>query len=114
MITKESVVNSLLFKFQRAGYNLFAVNDGQETHRVGSRNTTEARKFAVDHVVGVDESAVTFVRNGRRIGLWIVLSCDPEEIAADYTYPRDLEEEIDKIMDSFFDQWEGKKWSKND
>jgi hypothetical protein len=114
MTTHETVVNSLLHKFQVNGYKILSVNDGEETFRVGSRNTTEARKFAVDHVVGVDDSTVTLSKNGQRIRLTIVLDCDPEEILADYTYPRDLEEELESLTDAFSSQWEGKKWSKND
>ena len=113
-VTHETVVNSLIHTFQENGYNLEGVNDGQCFNRVSYYNSSLARKYAVDSVVSVDDSTVTLSKNGQRIGLMIVLSCDPEEIAADYTYPRDLEKEIDNIMDAFYSQWEGKKWTKND
>ena len=111
-VTHETVVNSLIFKFQENGYTLEGVNDGECFHRVSYYNSTLARKYAVDHVVGVDDSTVTLSKNGQRIRLTIVLDCDPEEILADYTYPRDLEEELESLTDAFSSQWEGKKWPK--
>jgi hypothetical protein len=113
-VTHETVVASLLNRFQENGYNLKGVNDGECFNRVSYYNSTLARKYAVESVVSVDDSTVTLSKNGQRISLMIVLDCDPEEILADYTYPPELSDELDDITDAFSSQWEGKKWSKND
>jgi hypothetical protein len=112
MITKESVVNSLLFKFQVNGYNLSGVYDGEETNNVSRYSSETARKCAVEVITSVDVSHVYFNKNNIRTRLMIVLSNEPEEILADYSIPPELEGEIDSIADAFYDQWEGKKWSK--
>jgi hypothetical protein len=101
-------VSSLLAKFQRCGYDLFAVNDGGE-YIIINKNLSrlDKRKEAVETITSVDLSSVYLISpKGRTFELMIVLGNEPSELVADYTY---FEEETESIVEEFCQQWEGKK-----
>jgi hypothetical protein len=103
-------VKSLLAKFQMAGFNITAVNDGEETIKIDQeQSNTKIRYSATDIVVSVDEATVYINKDGMLAILWIFLDNEPEEIVYNYTYRPKLESLIDEVINKYSTQWEGIK-----
>lgn len=105
-------VSSLLFKVQKAGIKLIFVNDGEETTKLEGNNIAQ-RKEAVDVITSVDISSFNVEYNGIRGSVLIVLGDSPEDIVNDYSSnSNELMELLESVVDSYTNQWEGKKCPK--
>jgi hypothetical protein len=95
-------VNSLLNRFQKAGYKIVHVNDGEEQHLISKDlSNLNARKQASEFITSVDNSWVNLIKENQQVVLFIVLGNDPDEIVCDYTD----NEEVESIVEAFEDQW---------
>jgi len=103
-------IKSLLAKFQEAGFNITAVNDGEETIKIDQTlSITKIRHAAADVVNSVDAATVYINKDGMKARLWIVLGNEPDEILADYTYHPNLEKLLDGVSERYSTQWSGVK-----
>jgi hypothetical protein len=89
------VVWSLLHHLASNGWNPVLVFDGEE--QVPLRDPKEVMEL----VFNLDESTVTFQKEGRRHGVLFVLGNSPEEVVGDYTIARDDADGFQAVMEGF-------------
>jgi Icc-related predicted phosphoesterase len=109
MHTQEKAVSSLLFKFQKHGFKICGVNDGEESFSFADAdNRLYVRKKVTDIICSVDESWVKIQNNqGERATLLIVLGNDDSEILCDYSWSsKELMQSIELVAEEFYQQWE--------
>jgi len=104
----EKPVSSLLHKFQKAKFSVVSIDDGGDVHHFDQQKSKlQVRKDAVDAVCAVDESWIRMIDpEGRRVGLFIVLGNDFDEIVCDYCCNSQINNQVDSIIEEFAAQWE--------
>jgi hypothetical protein len=112
MHTQEKAVSSLLFKFQKHGFKICGVNDGEESFSFADvDNRLYVRKKVTDIICSVDESWVRVFNDlGEPATLFIVLGNDDSEILCDYSCSifssEELTQSIELVAEEFYQQWE--------
>ena len=106
------VVTSLLYRLQRAGLTLLAVDDGEGFERIGDfSSTVHTRIRAVSMISAVDFSYLQVSCGAEKAILTIVLDSGPSEILADWRARRGsaIDAVIDEVADAFALYWENRK-----
>ena len=109
MHSQEKAVSSLLFKFQKHGFKICGVNDGEESFSFADvDNRLYVRKKVTDIICSVDQSWVRVFNDlGEPATLFIVLGNDDSEILCDYCSPSDeFMQAIELVAEEFCQQWE--------
>ena len=80
-------MNSAVLKLQRNGWQVLAVNDGEDIERIDQGlSATKQRHQAVEAADATEFSTIHFDNiNGDQLGLLIVWGNDPEYVISDIT-----------------------------
>lgn len=129
------IVNDFLLIMQNNNWTINSVNDGEEVYVINKplpkgssigQAQISAKNQALEHIMSVDESSVTFTKlvdtgrtshlladqtvlNHMRVNALIILGNDPDELVADWSSSgNDADAEFDKAYNEFTEKYQPK------
>jgi hypothetical protein len=95
-------VDKLLTCFQRSGFTITAVDDGQDVTTINPYlNPDTARAIAVDAITAVDAAWLRISKAGETATLFLVLGNEPDCLVCDCTSGHKFDTELDTCVDDY-------------
>lgn len=95
-------VDKLLTCFQRSGFTITAVDDGQDVTAINPYlNPDTARAITVDAITAVDVAWLRISKASETATLLLVLDNEPDCLVCDYSCGHEFDDELEACIDAF-------------